>query len=101
MAISHGVRALRRAREWSRKELAQRAGVSLVTIERIENGRHQPQEQTRWKLARAFGVSDDELEAGGPAGPAVGNGSAELSQALPSEASAPRTSRRIAREASA
>ena len=44
-------------------ELAKRSGVAEVTINRIENGRHEPRFSTVRKLAGALGVEPAELMA--------------------------------------
>ena len=44
-------------------ELAEKAGVSEVTINRLENGRHAPRFSTVRKLAAALGVPPTDLMA--------------------------------------
>jgi HTH-type transcriptional regulator, competence development regulator len=51
----------RERRALSQKELAATAGVSPVTISRIENGRDEPQPATIRKLAKALGVNPADL----------------------------------------
>lgn len=48
-------------RDWTQEELAHEAGVSATTISHIESGAKQPRMNTIRRLARAFGVSTDEL----------------------------------------
>ncbi len=55
---------LRQARERrliTQPELADRSGVMVATISRIENGLQQPRIPTVRKLAKALGVEADEL----------------------------------------
>ena len=50
--------AVSRAREEARltqEQLAERSGVSRVTINRIERGKLNPSMKTLWRLARAMG----------------------------------------------
>ncbi len=44
-------------------ELAEKAGVALMTISRIERGEHDPHVRTLWRIARALGVPMLELMA--------------------------------------
>lgn len=61
------MRPLTRVREWrerrmlTQKELAERAGVSLFTVQRIEGGRGGAHPGTGRKLARALGVAFEDL----------------------------------------
>jgi DNA-binding XRE family transcriptional regulator len=61
------MRPLTRVREWrerrmlTQKELAERAGVSLFTVQRIEGGRGGTHPGTGRKLARALGVTFEDL----------------------------------------
>jgi transcriptional regulator with XRE-family HTH domain len=48
-------------RDWTQEELAHQAGVSATTVSHIESGAKQPRMNTIRRLARAFGVSTDEL----------------------------------------
>jgi transcriptional regulator with XRE-family HTH domain len=50
------VRALR-----TQQELAERAGIGLTTLNRIENDHAEPQFRTIRKLARALNVAPSEL----------------------------------------
>lgn len=54
--IGTQLRKLREQGGLNRDELAARAEVSAVTIERIENGRHDPTLSTAMKLAMALEV---------------------------------------------
>ena len=53
---------LRRGRFLTQLELAQMAGVTEATINRIEKGHNKPTFQTIKKLARALGVEPNELD---------------------------------------
>jgi len=55
------LKALRERALLTQSELAAKAGVSEVTINRIEADRHDPRFSTIRKLALALGVSPEEL----------------------------------------
>jgi transcriptional regulator with XRE-family HTH domain len=55
MENRHNVRKLREARMWSKIELARRAGISPLTIDRIEKGMSS-RIMTRRKILVAFGL---------------------------------------------
>jgi transcriptional regulator with XRE-family HTH domain len=61
------VKDLRLERGWSQAELAERSGLSIRTIQRIEGGAH-PGLESLTLLARAFGVAVGDLQAGLSAG---------------------------------
>jgi transcriptional regulator with XRE-family HTH domain len=66
---------LKRLREecgWSQSDLAEAAGVSLYTLQGWEQGRRVPLATVLPKLARALGVSADELLGLEPPGPRDG-----------------------------
>lgn len=56
------VKHLRLFQGLSAVELAERSGVSLETISRVENGKHKPQKKTVEKLAEALGVKPKHLD---------------------------------------
>jgi transcriptional regulator with XRE-family HTH domain len=66
------LRRLRRDRNLSQRELAEKAGVSKFTVYSAEGGRHVPHYENLVKLANALGV---ELEAILPKGTAPQSGS--------------------------
>jgi predicted transcriptional regulator len=71
MAISSAqFRAARAWLDWTRKALADKAGVGLETVQAIERGYSDPRKSTLDKLERAFReagiVFIDEGDAGGP-----------------------------------
>ncbi|HSY50431.1 MAG TPA: helix-turn-helix transcriptional regulator [Thermoanaerobaculia bacterium] len=55
-AIARNVRLLRRAREWSQEELADRAGCTRQTVSNIERLRNAPDLETLQPIASALGV---------------------------------------------
>ena len=55
--------AARRRAGWTYEQLAARSGVSRQTLINVASGRHRGTLKTWLKLARAFGVSLDELLA--------------------------------------
>lgn len=59
---SSPIRELRKKRNWSQEELANRAGLHRVSVAQIEVGmRKNPDLSTRKKLAKAFGIEITEL----------------------------------------
>lgn len=55
--LGTAVRTLRDERGWTRESLAERAGVGVATLERIENGReHSSTMDTIRKIAKALGA---------------------------------------------
>jgi transcriptional regulator with XRE-family HTH domain len=55
------LKRLRVERELSQRHLARLAGISRLTVHRIEHGRQKPHKSTAIKLARALGVEPEEL----------------------------------------
>jgi transcriptional regulator with XRE-family HTH domain len=55
------VRAIRLEKLWSQAELAERAGVTIATLSRLERGHQRPHFTTLAKLAKALGVSRHDL----------------------------------------
>lgn len=55
------IKALRQARKWSREELGECLGVKWTTIEKYEQGQHEPQLWMLEILASQFGVTIDSL----------------------------------------
>jgi transcriptional regulator with XRE-family HTH domain len=60
------LRELRKHRMYSQRELAERANVSLPTVQRIEQGMVQGQPKTLRHLAEALGVEPHDLLTTGP-----------------------------------
>jgi transcriptional regulator with XRE-family HTH domain len=59
--LGQNIRERRKERRMSQTELAQRAGVALMTISRLERGEHEPHVRTLSQIARGLGVSLLEL----------------------------------------
>lgn len=55
------VREEREDRGWTRDELADKAGVNLTTIFRIEKGDLNPNDALKWRLAGVFKIRMDRL----------------------------------------
>jgi transcriptional regulator with XRE-family HTH domain len=58
--------ALRKARGWTREQVAVRLNVSLTTVANLESGKHQPRLQRAREIAQLFGVSVEAIEWGAP-----------------------------------
>ena len=54
--LGRRIRELRKERRMSQTELAEKAGVALMTISRLERGEHDPHMKTLWRIARSLGV---------------------------------------------
>lgn len=61
MEIGERVRKLRNEKGYSRDELAEASGLSVHTIQRIENGETKPRGDTLWRLAETLEVTEEEL----------------------------------------
>lgn len=59
------LRAARAAADVTQAELAERAGVHRVDVNRYENDKVQPSLDVAWKLADALGVALDDLRGAG------------------------------------
>ena len=59
--LGRKIRELRKKRKLSQTELAEKAGVALMTISRLERGEHDPHVRTLWRIARSLGVPFLEL----------------------------------------
>lgn len=55
--LPEGLRAWRKERDWSQKELAERSGVSPTLIAFIETGERQPSLSNALAIATALGVT--------------------------------------------
>ncbi len=55
------IKELRKRRNLTQQELAERAGTTHAAISQIEAGNRQPRKDLRQRLARALDVSVDEL----------------------------------------
>jgi transcriptional regulator with XRE-family HTH domain len=59
--LGQKIRKLRKERRMSQTELAEKAGVALMTISRLERGEHDPHVRTLWHIAKGLGVPLFEL----------------------------------------
>lgn len=57
------IKNTRTSRGFSQEKLAEKAGVSLRTVQRVENGKTDPQGDTLIRLAEALDVCPDDLLA--------------------------------------
>lgn len=76
MTLGEKILNMRKARDWSQEELADRAGVSRQAVSRWESGSAKPDADKIIAICDLFGVSADYLlrdnyEGGKTAGPAV------------------------------
>jgi transcriptional regulator with XRE-family HTH domain len=60
------IRELREERGWTQLELAIEVGVTPATVYNWERGRYEPKVSQFRALARAFGVSMDDIELADP-----------------------------------
>ena len=60
------IQELRTQRGWTQLQLANRLGVTPVTVYNWERGRHVPTAAQLRSLAREFGVSMDDIDFEGP-----------------------------------
>ncbi len=59
--LSNRIKELRNRKGFSQEELAENSGLSLRTIQRIENGETEPRGDSLKRLANSLGASPDEL----------------------------------------
>ncbi len=59
--LAQRIKTLRNRKGFSQEELSEKTGLSLRTIQRIENGETEPRGDSLKKLACAFNVSSDEI----------------------------------------
>ena len=59
--LAQRIKVLRNRKGLSQEELAEKTGLSLRTIQRIENGETEPRGDSLKRLAAAFDVSPDEI----------------------------------------
>ena len=59
--LAQKIRVLRNRKGYSQEELAEKTGLSLRTIQRIENGETEPQGNSLTRLAAIFDVSREEI----------------------------------------
>jgi transcriptional regulator with XRE-family HTH domain len=66
--LAQNLRRLRTERGWSQGELAERIGVHLTHVSRVETGKYTPGLDFVVKAAGAFGVTVDDLVTEHPEG---------------------------------
>ena len=59
--MKNRVRELRTERGWSQTELGERLGVSRQTVNAIENERYDPSLPLAFVIARAFGLTIEQI----------------------------------------
>ncbi len=59
--LAKKIKALRNRKGFSQEELSEKTGLSLRTIQRVENGETEPRGDSLKRLANAFNVSSDEI----------------------------------------
>ena len=63
MTIGEKIARLRRERNWTQRELADKAGITQNQVSRIEKGKSRPRASTLETFAEALGVSIEDLES--------------------------------------
>jgi len=61
MNFTQNIKELRQRRGFSQEELAEKSGLSIRTIQRIENGETEPRGDSLKRLSGALGVTPDDL----------------------------------------
>ena len=69
--VGERIRKLRKARDWTQKELGERSQVDAKNISNYESGRLQPSRRTIKRFAEAFGIAVEELESETPQDPTL------------------------------
>jgi transcriptional regulator with XRE-family HTH domain len=64
LALRLRVQAIRQQRDWTQEKLAERCGVSLGYLARVETGYHNPRMTTLVKLATGLKVKPGRLRLG-------------------------------------
>ncbi|MEJ2598276.1 MAG: helix-turn-helix transcriptional regulator [Anaerolineales bacterium] len=59
--LSNQIKVYRAMNNWTQEELAQHVGVTRKTINTIENGKFIPSAYLAIKIARAFGVTVEDV----------------------------------------
>jgi putative transcriptional regulator len=59
--LSNQIKVYRAMNDWTQEELAQHVGVTRKTINTIENGKFVPSAYLAIKIARAFGVTVEDV----------------------------------------
>jgi transcriptional regulator with XRE-family HTH domain len=76
--LGERIRKLRRERDWTQKDLAERVGVDYKNISNYEVGRLVPSRKTLAKFATVFGIDPSELQSDRPQEPTLAIGDPEL-----------------------
>jgi len=59
--VGDRIKQLRDARALTQEEVAEKAGITVAALSRIERNNAEPRPTTRRKLARALGVDPEDL----------------------------------------
>ena len=59
--VGDRIKQLRDARALTQEEVAEKAGITVAALSRIERNNAEPRPTTRRKLARALGVEPEDL----------------------------------------
>lgn len=59
--LSERLREVRKSKEMTQQELADKAGLHLTYVGHLELGKYHPTVYVMWKIAKALGVSVKEL----------------------------------------
>lgn len=59
--VAKKIKELRKRKGFSQEELSENSGLSLRTIQRLENGKTKPRGDTLKRLASSFSISPDEI----------------------------------------
>ena len=59
--VANKIKELRKRKGFSQGELSENSGLSLRTIQRLENGETKPRGDTLKRLAASFGISSDKI----------------------------------------
>jgi putative transcriptional regulator len=59
--LKNRIKVYRAMQDWTQEELAYRVGVTRKTINTVENGRFIPSAYLAIKIARAFGVTVEDV----------------------------------------
>lgn len=61
MTFGQMLKKLRKEKRWTQTELSKKAGISIVQICQLEQGRYKPSSKTLTKLVNVFGVDFETL----------------------------------------
>ena len=66
MSIGNRIKTIRKARGWTKTQLAKKSGVATITVSQYETGKRQPRLEQLQSIAEALGVSWFYLSTGKP-----------------------------------